>query len=117
MLQAKGLSELANQCQRMGLSVMTFTGYTLEFLKTNKIEGAENLINQTDILVDGPFVKKLASTKRNWVGSDNQNIHYLTDRYSRGIEFTQAFAPSIEFRIKSDGTIESNGWPFDLKIL
>jgi anaerobic ribonucleoside-triphosphate reductase activating protein len=55
---------------------MTYTGYTLEALQENpdKISGSNELINNTDILVDGRF----DLTKRNILlkfrGSENQRI-------------------------------------------
>jgi anaerobic ribonucleoside-triphosphate reductase activating protein len=115
MLQAKGLAQFAYECKKMGLTVITFTGYTLESLEGNSIAGATDLISQTDILIDGPFDKEQASNRRNWAGSENQKFHYLTNRYQQGIEFAQAYSPSIEFRITKDGIIETNGWPFEIK--
>lgn len=74
--QAEGFSYLAEKVKQLGLNIMTYTGYTLEHLmeNPNKISGSANLINHTDILVDGRF----DLTKRNILlkfrGSENQRI-------------------------------------------
>ena len=54
--QAKGLAEVAAFCQSQRLSVMVFTGFRLEQLRQRNLPGVEQLLNQTDVLVDGPFV-------------------------------------------------------------
>lgn len=74
--QAEGFSELALKVKQLGLNIMTYTGYTLEHLleNPNQIIGITELINNTDILVDGRF----DLTKRNILlkfrGSENQRI-------------------------------------------
>lgn len=70
---------LANAARQRGLSVMVFTGYLLEDLRQNP--AAANLLAATDILVDGPYVRERPDTSRRWIGSTNQRIHFLTDRY------------------------------------
>jgi anaerobic ribonucleoside-triphosphate reductase activating protein len=92
---------------------MTFTGYTLADLPVSDISYADKLLNYTDILVDGCFDKNKPETVRNWVGSSNQCVHFLTDRYESGIEYNGRFARGFELRIKSDGTLTNNGFPLD----
>jgi len=114
MLQAKGLAVIANQCQAGGLSVMTFTGYTMTELKTECLPGMHQLLAHTDLLVAGPYVAHLRETKRHWVGSKNQCVHFLSRRYSPGIEYDPAFSRGMELRVDNDQHIRMNGWPFPM---
>lgn len=112
MLQAKGLSEIAQFCHKNGLSVMTFTGYTLTELSTENIPFIDKLLQYTDLLVDGTFDKSKLEKKRNWVGSTNQCFHFLTDFYQSGIEYDERFSHGFELRIYSDGSVQTNGFPW-----
>ncbi len=69
---------LTRAARELGLSVMVFSGYSLEQLQE---EHHMQLLALTDILVDGPFLREQPDTTRRWVGSTNQRIHFLTDRY------------------------------------
>ncbi|MBI4659767.1 MAG: radical SAM protein [Verrucomicrobia bacterium] len=112
LIQAKGLSILARLCREDRLSVMIFTGFTLEYLERSELPGTADLLKHCDLLVDGPFRQDLPETNRNWVGSSNQRFHYLSDRYSSEIETDPAYANRIEFRIHK-GKIKIHGFPFE----
>ncbi len=112
MLQAEGLSEVAKFCRKNGLSVMTFTGYKIEELLSGDIPFATSLLQYTDLLVDGAFEKNNPELKRNWAGSTNQQFHYLTDFYRKGLEYDERFSHGFELRIQPDGTLLSNGFPW-----
>ena len=111
MLQARGLADVAAGCRQLGLSVMTFTGYTVQELEVVQPGGCEELLAQTDVLVDGPYLADQPETARNWVGSRNQRFHYLTDRYDPTMETLEAYAPSVEVRLGLQGRAKINGWP------
>lgn len=82
-LQSKGFSYLAKEVHALGLSVTTYTGYTMEqFLKWNN-EGCHEqqkddywkiLLENTDILIDGPFILSQRSLLIKFRGSSNQRI-------------------------------------------
>lgn len=111
MLQAQGLAELARGAQTAGLSVMVFTGYTLQELATCKPLGYQSLLDVTDVLVDGPYERSQPDETRRWIGSRNQRVHYLTDRYNAAIECLPAGGRELEIRIGLDGALRVNGWP------
>jgi|SaaInlStandDraft_5_1057022.scaffolds.fasta_scaffold09031_2 anaerobic ribonucleoside-triphosphate reductase activating protein len=113
VLQARGLSFVASEVRKLGLTVMMFSGFKLEVLRSQALTGVDQLLKYTDILVDGPFIADKPELKRNWVGSTNQQFHFLTDSYQPGIEFDPQFSPAVEFRINSDSGIKMNGWPID----
>jgi anaerobic ribonucleoside-triphosphate reductase activating protein len=111
--QAAGLAVLAAGARDLGLSVMVFSGYTLEELRGRTDPGVEGLLRTTDVLVDGRYDAARPEVLRLWVGSENQLFHYLTGRYSPEIERPAAGAPlrEVEVRIQADGRVETNGWP------
>lgn len=53
-------------------TIMIYSGYTMEYIKTY----IPSILDYIDILADGPFIKNLASPKKPWVGSSNQNVWY-----------------------------------------
>lgn len=94
-------AELARAARGLGLSVMVFTGYLLEDLF-----GA--LLELTDILVDGPYVREQPDIDRRWIGSTNQRIHFLTDRY----RFDEQWRKRNTLEIRVVGSeITVNGFP------
>ena len=109
--QAKGLAEVAAFCQSQRLSVMVFTGFRLEQLRQRNLPGVEQLLNHTDVLVDGPFVAARRDSSRNWVGSENQRFHYLSQRYEASIETSFNDRPAVEVRIELNERLEINGFP------
>ena len=40
------------------------------------------LLAETDILVDGPYLREQPETRRRWIGSANQRVHFLSGRCS-----------------------------------
>ncbi len=111
MLQAKGLAHVAGGCQAEGLSVMTFTGYTLEELEQLQLPGAAELIASSDIVVDGPYLQSLRDASRNWVGSSNRRFHFLTGRYRPGIELNPEHLREVEIRWGHGAALDVNGDP------
>lgn len=81
LAHAEGGAALAGQVRQRGLSVMVFTGYTLEEARRLPDPAVAQLLALTDILVDGPYVREKPETRRRWIGSANQQIHFLTSRY------------------------------------
>lgn len=111
MLQAKGLSELAKWCQNKGLSVLVFSGYTYEELVSIDKNYINDFLKYIDVLVDGEFLEDEYDYERDWVGSKNQKIWYLTQRYSNNIEKEKGIR-QMEILIKND-VFQVNGWPFE----
>jgi anaerobic ribonucleoside-triphosphate reductase activating protein len=72
--QASRFGTLAATIREMGLSVMTYTGYTWEHIAQSRSRGVRLLLDNTDILVDGPYVDSLKKPGLKWRGSSNQRI-------------------------------------------
>lgn len=73
-LQAAECAELARAAHRRGLDVWTYTGYVYEdLLAAGRVE-FDALLDETDVLVDGPFVQAKKSYSALFRGSDNQRL-------------------------------------------
>ncbi len=73
MYQAEGFTELAKAIrQRTDKNIWCFTGFTYETLM--KKEKQRALLEQIDVLVDGPFVQKLKDEDLLFRGSKNQRL-------------------------------------------
>jgi len=107
--QAAGAAALAEGVQRRGLSVIVFTGYTLEELGAMGDRAADELLRHADVLVDGPYVQDMPETRRRWIGSANQRVHFLTDRYRPGDPCWQ-LPNSLEIRLRG-GELSVSGFP------
>ena len=107
--QAAGTAELAACVQSAGGSVMIFSGYTLAALQANPDPAVARLLGQTDLLVDGPYQQDLPETRRRWIGSRNQQLHFLTTRY-RADDPCWQVPNTLEIRFAA-GELTVNGFP------
>ncbi|MGY0503429.1 4Fe-4S single cluster domain-containing protein [Nocardia sp. FBN12] len=108
--QAAPLAVVAAAARARNLSVMTFTGYDYADLREWALERPDiaELLAHTDLLADGPYRADLIDHQRPWIGSTNQGLRALTDRY-RELEFT-TLPDRVEVRVGADGMISVNGW-------
>jgi len=106
--QAGPLARLGRLCRDAGLSVVTYTGYEHNRLRRSKRAHWQALLDVTDILLAGPFVRKLADSSRPWVGSSNQEFVFLTGRYRQLKQRIGLPANQIEVRV-ADHSISLNG--------
>jgi anaerobic ribonucleoside-triphosphate reductase activating protein len=73
--QAEALVALARRARERGLSVWAYSGYRFEELLSGVPNSdAPRLLEQLDVLVDGPFVESLRSLDLLWRGSTNQRV-------------------------------------------
>ncbi len=111
--QALPLAILAEQLRWVGLSFMVYTGNTLAEIQqriTQGDVGASRLLAATDLLVDGQYDRTQPDSTRRWVGSTNQQIHFLTNRYQpTDPVFRQS--ETIEIRLTKTSLLV-NGWPW-----
>ena len=78
-LQARALFGLITLLKKIkDIGVIIYSGFTLEELQ--KDDDSRNLLSVTDILIDGRYIKEL-DDGRAYIGSSNQRLHYLSDRY------------------------------------
>jgi anaerobic ribonucleoside-triphosphate reductase activating protein len=111
--QAGALAEVAREVGRAGRSVMTFTGYTYEELTRAAEAGREDvaaLLDATDLLVAGPFLRDRIDTARPWVGSTNQEFILLSDRFPHLLDGLSRTPDRLEILVDSSGRVAVNGW-------
>jgi anaerobic ribonucleoside-triphosphate reductase activating protein len=101
--------------QAVGLSVMVFSGYTLDELHALQPDGWRDLLAVTDVLVDGPYDATQPDTERRWIGSRNQRVHYLSPRHDASIEPLPDHGRDLEVRIGAQGQVQLNGWPVRMR--
>ena len=103
--QAEAVGLIARECKLMGLGVLTFSGNYLEDLRLD----SKNLmlIENTDLLIDGPFEVDKVDYSRPWCGSKNQRYHFLTDRYDESI--FKKYKNKVEINISQNGLVFMNG--------
>lgn len=104
--QAEACAELARAVRATGRSVMVFTGYRREDLEQRPSGRA--LLAATDVLVDGPYDRAQPERTRRWIGSANQRVHQLTDRYAHDPAWQLGDEVVITLR---RGLLEVHGWP------
>jgi anaerobic ribonucleoside-triphosphate reductase activating protein len=109
LAQACGAAVLACEVQQIGLSVMVFTGYTLEEARRLPDPAVANLLAHTDILVDGPYLRDQPENQRRWIGSANQRVHFLSERY-RADDPCWRRPNTLEIRL-ANGEVTINGFP------
>jgi len=110
--QPKSLGEVAREVKSFGLSVMVFTGYTLEELEDQShpdFKSRKKFLKYIDLLVDGPYEAESIDLERPWVGSKNQRFHFLSSRYTAEEIFSRA-NDKLEITVSASGIASINGW-------
>ena len=103
--QAEALGLIAEAVKTIGLGVLCFTGGYLEELR--KDEKNKKLLNNIDLLIDGPFEIHKVDYSRPWCGSSNQRYHFLTSRYNE--EIFEKYKNKVEVNISKNGIVFMNG--------
>ncbi|MCF2151076.1 radical SAM protein [Desmonostoc muscorum LEGE 12446] len=114
--QAPTLASLARKIKAAGLNVMSFTGFTLKQLQSESAPpGSQELLEQLDILIDGPFVQSLAiNSPTSPVSSSNQRIHIFNAALSDQITWA---SDQIEVHILKDGSRIVTGYRGGLELM
>ena len=79
--QAAACAELAKAAHERGKDVWTWSGWTYEQLreKAEREPEVAELLRQTDVLVDGPYIEAQRDLDLEWRGSANQRVLELKD--------------------------------------
>lgn len=106
--QAEALAELAERLHARGLTIVCFTGYTLEQLQKSNRSQWNNLLSQVDLLIDGEYSEsqKIVDTYR---GSANQKLNFLSGRIQP--EEVENKSQLFEFSLDSSGETTATGFP------
>ncbi|MBR5226093.1 MAG: anaerobic ribonucleoside-triphosphate reductase activating protein [Clostridia bacterium] len=74
MLKAQALLEVAKAAKARGMNVWCYTGYTYEQLMETGDPDQTALLDQIDVLVDGPYIAARRSLDLAFRGSGNQRL-------------------------------------------
>ena len=113
--QAPALAALARKVKAGGLNVMSFSGFTLEQLQSQyPPAGAQDLLEQLDILIDGPYIQSLAiNSPDSPVSSSNQRVHVFNPALEDQITWA---SDQIEVHIFKDGSRLITGYRGGLEL-
>lgn len=108
--QAGALAALIDEVRsRRDLSMMAYSGFTIEHLRRAGDADQRRLLERLDLLVDGPYVESQHGSLR-WRGSANQRLHILTDRHADLAGQTDETA-GLEASVRQDGSFGVIGVP------
>ncbi len=102
--QPDAMLDLLTRLGDLQLSRMMFSGRTLEYIRT--MPRGPAILDQLDLLIAGPYVQSAPSSLP-LLGSQNQRIHFLSDRH-RPEEIERV--PRMEIIIHKDGTQTMTGF-------
>ena len=83
-LYARELSQVAQSAQQMGLDVVTYTGYTYEYLTEENTDDIKTLLAASDILIDGKYIHEKRTTSLPFRGSRNQRMIDVAATWDKG---------------------------------
>lgn len=102
--QPEALADLVHRLHPTALSILVFSGYTLKRIQA--MPHGPEILAAIDVLVAGPYIRE-QHLGHGLLGSTNQRLHLLTDRYQLG-DFSQL--PHGEVIIHRDGTMTVTGF-------
>ncbi|MGM0488940.1 MAG: 4Fe-4S single cluster domain-containing protein [Planctomycetota bacterium] len=101
--QPEALLDLLHRLDGAGLGRLVFTGYTLDEIQDHLF--GPRILQQVDVLIAGRYDRS-QPTSRGLLGSANQQIHLLTNRYSLS-QLTGG--ARRELILRPDGTVTATG--------
>jgi anaerobic ribonucleoside-triphosphate reductase activating protein len=101
MLQAAPLAAMVRAARRQrDVTVVCYSGHTLDELRERPpAPGAADLLEQVDVLIDGPYLEA-ANDGRGLRGSSNQVVHHLTDRLTASDDVFVTQPRTAEIRVR-----------------
>jgi anaerobic ribonucleoside-triphosphate reductase activating protein len=104
------LAELMESVRnRSNLSILAYTGRTLDQLVRSSDLAVKRCLEAIDILVDGPYVEAL-NDGQGWRGSSNQIVHALGPRSTGAAEGAVA-QRRVELTVSAEGRVAFTGIP------
>jgi anaerobic ribonucleoside-triphosphate reductase activating protein len=100
--QAPALTQLARRVKAAGLNVMAFTGFTLAELQNHySPAGATELLQELDLLIDGPYIEALkVNSPDSPLSSSNQRLHVFNPQLQDQITWA---SNQIEVHVLKNG--------------
>ena len=102
--QYKELLNLVKKITKTDLSIILYTGYSLNELKD---KNKEAILNFIDIIITDRYDKNYRTERGGLIGSSNQEIRYLTKRYTKN---DLSVINESEISIEENGKINIYGY-------
>jgi anaerobic ribonucleoside-triphosphate reductase activating protein len=99
------VDELLKNCNKLGLSTMLFSGYLMKEIEDRRMT---SIYDFCDILITGRYVETKRTLNHQWIGSTNQEIHFLSGRYK---DYKTLNNNYIEISINDLGKTGTLGFP------
>jgi len=82
--QAEALAAILRGVRSSQCGTIVFSGYRLEYLRQRDVHDSAiaDALGLIDVLIDGVYMEERNNSHMQMRGSDNQRIHFLTDRYA-----------------------------------
>jgi len=103
--QYNEILKLLKICKESNISTMLFSGYDLPEIKENQKSDIQNYL---DILITGRYEENKRTLRHQWIGSKNQEIHFLSGKYS---DYKIINGNYQEITIEDDGSLTILGFP------
>ena len=99
--QVKPLAELGKLIKEAGLTLMSYSGYTLEELQARGDADTDKLLDMLDMLVDGRYIEEERNLTLVYRGSENQRVIDMNKTRENGeiTLFHSSFDDDIEIII------------------
>ena len=81
------LAELAVELHQSGLTIWCYTGYSFEDLLQSRQQAVRHLLQQVDVLVDGPYIEAQRDISLQFRGSRNQRLIDVAKSLAKGRVF------------------------------
>ena len=91
--QPQALTAILRGLQNSQHGVIVFSGYKLAYLRQRGASESAiaDALAQIDVLIDGVYIQERNSSDMQMRGSDNQRIHFLTDRYANDRSYFETY--------------------------
>jgi anaerobic ribonucleoside-triphosphate reductase activating protein len=103
--QYEEVAELLSACREIGLSTMLFTGYEMTEIVEKQMT---SILDNLDILITGRYDKTKRTLNHQWIGSTNQEIHFLTDKHNKSNINNGNY---VEITLNENGSTNILGFP------
>jgi anaerobic ribonucleoside-triphosphate reductase activating protein len=112
--QAVALAALGRLLKREGLTVVSYSGFTLAELRARGDPAIEAFLVELDILIDGPYLAAQAAALP-WRGSANQQVHFLSPAYAHLAAAVQRPERQIELIAGENQWLMTGTWEAELR--
>ena len=91
--QPQALAAILKGLRNSQCGAIVFSGYRLEYLRQRGASepAIANALGLVDVLIDGVYIENRNNSYTQMRGSDNQRIHFLTDRYANDRSYFETY--------------------------